>query len=83
MDAPLTSVPATFRVQSLTLIAPVCGAWQMPLRASANRSRSAGRSSLPTVVGPGPSDEPTHDNDHLGEGDPKVDDLAPAFGAPE
>ena len=39
------------------------------LRASANRSWSAPRSPLPAaVVGPGFSDEPSHDDDHVGEG---------------
>src|SRR3954470_2799979 len=43
------------------------------LRASANRSRSARRSSLPTVAGPDFSDESPHDDDYIGEGDPEVD----------
>src|SRR5215211_3333514 len=52
------------------------------LRACANRSWSTLGSSLPTVVDPGFSDESPHDDDHLGEGDPEVDDRPPAFGAP-
>src|SRR5215210_8490961 len=44
------------------------------LRASANRSWSAGRSASPTVAAPAFPDEPPHDDDHLGEGHPEVDD---------
>src|SRR5215216_3479835 len=52
------------------------------LRACANRSWSAIRSALPTVVGPGFSDEPPHDNDHVGKGDPEVDHSPFPLGAP-
>src|SRR5215207_2192963 len=52
------------------------------LRASANRLRSAARSSFPAVAGPSFSDESPHDDDHLREGQPEVDDLLPALGTP-
>jgi hypothetical protein len=42
------------------------------LRACANRSWSAGRPALPAVVGPGFTDEPLHDDDRIGKGDPEV-----------
>jgi len=51
------------------------------LRASATRLGSASRPTLPTVVSPAASDEPTHDDDHLGEGYPEIDDSPPALGA--
>src|ERR671911_1383485 len=43
------------------------------LRASANRLRSAARSSLPTIATPSFSNEFSYDDDHLGEGNPEVD----------
>src|SRR5918994_375886 len=52
------------------------------LRASADRLRSAARTALPAVVSPAPSDEPPHNDDHLREGDPEVDDSLPALSAP-
>jgi hypothetical protein len=52
------------------------------LRGSANRLRSAARSALPAVVSPGFSIEPPHDDDHLGEGDPEVNDRLTPFGTP-
>src|SRR5215203_1543976 len=52
------------------------------IRASANRLRSAARSSFPAVAGPSFSDESPHDDDHLREGQPEVDDLLPALGTP-
>src|SRR5829696_2167969 len=55
---------------------------EVRLRASANRLRSAARSSFPAVAGPSFSDESPHDDDHLREGQPEVDDLLPALGTP-
>jgi len=52
------------------------------LRASANRSGSARRAALPTVPSPRFSDEPAHDDDRVGEGDPEVDDPSVALGTP-
>src|SRR3712207_4610149 len=54
------------------------------LRSCANRrSWSAGRSAIPAVMDPGFSDEPTHDDDYIGESNPEVDDSSPTFGAPD
>jgi hypothetical protein len=39
-----------------------------PLRGSAGRSRTSGRTIFPAVTSPALPDEPTHDDDHLGEG---------------
>ena len=47
---------------------------KVQLRTCAIRSRSAKRSSLSAVATPGFSDEPSHDDDHLREGHPEVDD---------
>src|SRR5215210_3656501 len=52
------------------------------LRGSANRLWLAARTPLPTVVNPAPSDEPTHDDDYLGEGHPEVYDSPHSLGAP-
>src|SRR5215216_3615744 len=52
------------------------------LRASANRLRSAARSSLPAVATPSFSNESPYDDDHLGEGHPEVDDSIPTLGTP-
>src|SRR5215210_8853780 len=52
------------------------------LRGCANRSWSARRSTLPTVASPGFSDEPPHDEDHVRESDPEVDDSPFPLGAP-
>src|SRR3712207_4385203 len=56
---------------------------QERFRACANRSGSAGRPAFPAVVGPGFSDEPPHDDDRVGKGDPEVDDLSLALGTPQ
>ena len=37
------------------------------LRAAANRLRSAVRSALPAIAGPAPPNEPTYEDDNLGE----------------
>ena len=55
---------------------------QLTLRACANSSWAAIRSSLPTVVPPRFSDEPSHDDDRVGEGDPEVDHSPYPLGAP-
>jgi len=47
---------------------PVCSASIERIRACASRLRSAARSALPAVATPGFSNEPPHDDDHLGEG---------------
>src|SRR5215208_2307566 len=47
------------------------------LRGSANRLWLAARPTLPAVVNPAPSDEPSYDDDYLREGHPEVDD--PSF----
>src|SRR5215203_5683874 len=52
------------------------------LRASADRLRSAARSSLPAVATPSFSNESPYDDDHLGEGHPEVDDSIPTLGTP-
>src|SRR5215217_5037150 len=67
---------------------PTCGQQFTPsttrrrLRACANRLWATVGSAIPTVVDPCFSDEPTHYYDHLGEGNPEVDDPPPALGAP-
>src|SRR5215204_1914167 len=60
------------------------GVWRVSfrLRASANRLRSAARSSLPAVATPSFSNESPYDDDHLGEGHPEVDDSIPTLGTP-
>src|SRR5829696_204491 len=55
---------------------------EVRLRASANRLRSAARSSLPAVATPSFSNESPYDDDHLGEGHPEVDDSIPTLGTP-
>jgi len=52
------------------------------VRACANRSWSAIRSALPTVVNPRFSDEPPHDDDRVRQGDPEVYDSLFPLGAP-
>src|SRR5215217_1067067 len=52
-------------------------------RACASRSRSAGRSAFPAIMSPSFAGEPPYDDDHVGKGDPEVDDLAPALGTPQ
>src|SRR5215210_8631621 len=52
------------------------------LRASANRLRSAERSSLPAVANPSFSNESPYDDDHLREGQPEGDDSPPTLGTP-
>src|SRR5215218_2861166 len=54
--------------------------WQ--LRGRANRSRSARRAALPTILSPGFSNESAHDDDRVREGDPEVDDLPSPLCAP-
>src|SRR5215218_8117573 len=51
-------------------------------RVCADRSRSAGRSALPAEANPGFSDEPAHDDDHTGEGDPEVNDPSAPLSTP-
>src|SRR5215207_1497115 len=53
------------------------------LRACADRSRSADRAAFPAVVSPGFPDEPPHDDDRVGKGDPEVDDPPLALGTPQ
>src|SRR5215208_5026687 len=53
------------------------GATPRCLRGSANRLWLAARPTLPEVVNPAPSDEPSYDDDYLREGHPEVDD--PSF----
>ena len=52
------------------------------LRGSADRSRTSGRTIFPAVASPALPDEPTHDDDHLGEGHPKVDHPSSPLRAP-
>ena len=52
------------------------------LRACADRSWPARRSALPAVAAPSFPDEPTHDDDHLGESYPEVDHLPTPLGTP-
>src|SRR5215203_4466541 len=52
------------------------------LRGRANRSRSARRAALPTILSPGFSNESAHDDDRVREGDPEVDDLPSPLCAP-
>ena len=40
-------------------------------------------STLPTVASPRFSDQPAYGDDHVREGEPEVDDPAPALGTPE
>src|SRR3954447_6282266 len=67
---------------SFSLLATSCFLLSLRLRGRANRSGSAIRSTLPTVVGPGFSDEPPHDDDHVREGDPEVYDSPFPLSAP-
>src|SRR5918995_4846290 len=52
------------------------------LRGSANRLWLAARTTLPTVANPAASDEPSYDDDYLGEGHPEVYDSPHPLGAP-
>src|SRR5215208_4079810 len=52
------------------------------LTACANRSWSAGGSTLPVVTSPGFSEEPAHDDDHVRESDPEVDHPPFPLGTP-
>jgi hypothetical protein len=52
------------------------------LRTCANRSRSATGSGLPAVVSPGFSEEPPYDDDHVGKGNPEINDSPFLLGAP-
>ena len=55
---------------------------QQALRGCADRSWSAGRSTLPTVAHPALSDQPPHYDDHLGERHPEIDHTTPALRTP-
>src|SRR5215208_5666608 len=55
---------------------------QVQLSASVNRSRSPGRSPLPTLAGPTFSAEPAHHDDHIREGHPEVDHPSAPLGTP-
>src|SRR5215216_3280551 len=44
--------------------------------------RFATGSAPPTVAGPGFSDQPAHDDYHLGESDPEIDDPLPTLRTP-
>jgi hypothetical protein len=52
------------------------------LRVSANRLRSATRSSLPAVATPSFANESPYDDDHLRESHPEVDDPLPTLRTP-
>src|SRR5215204_4182806 len=47
-----------------------------------NFSWPAARTTLPAVAGPGFSDEPAYGDDHVGEGDPEINDSIPALSTP-
>src|SRR5215212_7486335 len=53
------------------------------LRGCANRSWSARRPSLPPIAAPRFSDESPHDDDHLREGYPEVNDPPSPLGTPQ
>jgi hypothetical protein len=42
-----------------------------------------GESALPTIANSSLSNKPTHDDDHVGEGDPEVDYLPSTLRAPQ
>src|SRR5215217_9052522 len=51
-------------------------------RGRANRSWSTRRAAFPTITSPSFSDQPTHDDDHVGEGYPEVYNPPFPLGAP-
>src|SRR5215204_4920230 len=51
-------------------------------RGRANRSWSTRRAAFPMITSPRFSDEPTHDDDHVGEGHPEVYNPPFPLGAP-
>ena len=53
------------------------------LEFSGERSRAASGSAFPAVATPSFSDEPSYDNDHVGESYPEVDDPPLPLGTPE
>src|SRR5215204_7376538 len=52
------------------------------LRGSADRSWLSGRTTFPAVAAPALPDEPSYDDDHLGEGHPEVDHPSSPLRAP-
>ena len=53
------------------------------LRACADRSWPARRPGLPAIAAPRLPDQPSYDDDHLGEGYPEVDHSIPTLGTPQ
>src|SRR5215216_5922675 len=80
-EAPPNSFNAS-RLEMVPLAKPLAKLPEELLSGRANKSWSAGRSALPAVTGPAFPDEPPDDKDHLGEGNPEVDDLPSPLSTP-